>query len=272
MVALPALLILFTMVSNDLEDVAQVVQLNGQVTVIHTHDAQDVVPLDLGVKLHQQDKVSTLSNSWVRLLMNDGSVLDLGPDTSISIETFHKNPDARISVRLRTWIGRLWAHVRPREDPDFVITTANAVAGVRGTSFIVDASDPDVSTITTATGHVNLTPGYLLGDAEPVDVFSMQAATVQGTAWPPTIAPVSPETLRDLRAALTPRPGLDSSSQYERLGRVESQGSLQGGGLHGATMPLQTTPTATPGTVAPPLNLDQGARNARINATIQFNN
>lgn len=271
MVAVHALVMLLTVAPVE-EDVAQVVQMSGQVSVVHTHEAQDAVPLDLGAKVHQQDKISTQSNSLVRLLMNDGSVLDLGPDTSISIETFRKQSETRFAVRLRTWIGRMWAHVPPREDgdPDFVVTTSNAVAGVRGTSFVVDASDPETTTITTATGHVSISPGYLLGDAQPTEIFAMQAAAVQGTSWPPTIAPVNPAALRDLRASLTPPPVLDNATQYERMERVEGQTPMQGS-PHGASLPLQVLPTALPGAVAPPINLDLGARTTRINATIQFN-
>lgn len=78
-----------------------------------------------------------------QLRFASGSIVRLGPDTTVALKTLEHNRPAgtrRESVRLK--VGRLWARVTSLfgDDAAFELETPNAVAGVRGTSFLAETS------------------------------------------------------------------------------------------------------------------------------------
>jgi hypothetical protein len=96
-----------------------------------------------GGSLREGDEVETRKRTRIELTLADGSVVRLGPLSRARLEkaAFGRAPDDR-KVSARLLVGNLWANVAHAVGGDsrFEVKTDNAVAGVRGTTFRVDAS------------------------------------------------------------------------------------------------------------------------------------
>jgi hypothetical protein len=92
------------------------------------------------------ERLRTGRNGTASLTLKDGTVLTLGPDTSVDLTQFNFNTTTQegslgldlLQGTLRVVTGLL-AKVNPER---FRISTPTAVVGVRGTDFIVEARLP----------------------------------------------------------------------------------------------------------------------------------
>jgi hypothetical protein len=99
--------------------------------------------LAVGSPVYQGDAIETARRTRVELRLADASVLRLAPLSRVDLDAaaFGRGPDDRkVSAKLR--VGNVWAHVTKAlgGEARFEVKTENAVAGVRGTTFRVDAS------------------------------------------------------------------------------------------------------------------------------------
>ena len=93
------------------------------------------------------------SRDGMRIELLHGAIVQLGPDTSMTIGAH--SPGRRTTVRL--WLGRLWAKVTSGLGRDgFEVRTDNAVAGVRGTSFKVETDPSGGTNVEVFEGEVEL--------------------------------------------------------------------------------------------------------------------
>lgn len=105
-----------------------VVSLDGTVT-----EAKQLLPLVQG------DKITTGPSSYVKLLMQDDSVFQVGPNSEFALEDFKfKTKNERTAVynlakgQLRSW----FVHKSP--DKTLTIKTPTASMGIRGTEILTD--------------------------------------------------------------------------------------------------------------------------------------
>lgn len=99
--------------------------------------------LAAGAAVYEGDVLSTARRTRLEVKLRDGSYVRLGPASRALLEVavFGKGPsDRKVSARLA--VGNAWAKVAHAVGGDarFEIQTENAVAGVRGTTFRVDAA------------------------------------------------------------------------------------------------------------------------------------
>jgi len=95
-------------------------------------------PLQQGAPLHEGDVVQTGVASRAEISMSDGSTLRLGEKTRLELRVA---PPTGEAFAARLWLGAVWAKVHKLlEEQSFQIETENAVAGVRGTEFLVETS------------------------------------------------------------------------------------------------------------------------------------
>ncbi len=96
-----------------------------------------------GSALSEGDQVETGKRTRLELTLADGSAVRMGPLSRARLETaaFGRSPEDR-KVSARLLIGNLWASVARAVGGEsrFEVRTENAVAGVRGTTFRVDAA------------------------------------------------------------------------------------------------------------------------------------
>lgn len=108
-----------------------------------------------GAEVQANDLVRTDDHGRVRVKLLDQSVLSIGVKSQLRIVR-HDSTSRQTSVELN--FGRLRAQVAKitRAGGRFEVRTPTAVAGVIGTDFGVDASDPDVTRFICISGSVQL--------------------------------------------------------------------------------------------------------------------
>ena len=98
--------------------------------------------LAVGSAVREGDVVETRRRTRLEIALADGSLFRLGPGSRATLETaaFGSPGDRKVSARLA--LGAVWANVARAVGGEsrFEVRTANAVAGVRGTTFRVDAA------------------------------------------------------------------------------------------------------------------------------------
>ena len=96
-----------------------------------------------GSALREGDRIDTGKRTRLELTLADGSVVRLGPLSRATLERarFGSTPEDR-TFSARLFVGAVWANVAKAVagDARFEVRTENAVAGVRGTTFRVDAA------------------------------------------------------------------------------------------------------------------------------------
>lgn len=87
------------------------------------------------------DEVSTAAASRLELTLADKSVVRLGPSSKMLVKEAAFGADGQKKFSTKLLLGKLWARVLSTlgGESHFDVETDNAVAGVRGTTFRVDA-------------------------------------------------------------------------------------------------------------------------------------
>lgn len=120
--------------------------------------------LNVGDEVHQQERIETDSTGKAQILFNNGNILNLTPNTEIIIseatETSAKSENKKMVLDLLK--GRVRNQVKQKYDGTqsyYRVRTGAAVAGVRGTDFVVslveDAKEVSAK-IETVEGEVEL--------------------------------------------------------------------------------------------------------------------
>jgi len=97
-----------------------------------------------GSRVQQGDLVETGDDARLELRLPDASALRLGPRARLALAAAHfEQGPARRQLSVKLFFGKVWAKVTSVAGGDqrFQIETENAVAGVRGTAFRVDAHE-----------------------------------------------------------------------------------------------------------------------------------
>ncbi|HET6436654.1 MAG TPA: FecR family protein [Anaeromyxobacter sp.] len=140
---------------------AKVTFLDGEATRTAEGKSERLGP---GSALLEGDEVETQRRTRLELTLGDGSVVRLGPLSRARLETaaFGKTPQER-KVSARLLIGNVWANVARAVGGDsrFEVKTENAVAGVRGTTFRVDAAHDKSVVVRVYSGTVAVNGGGL---------------------------------------------------------------------------------------------------------------
>jgi hypothetical protein len=95
------------------------------------------------------ERLSTGRSGAASLVLKDGTVLTLGPDTTVDLSQFQfdtTTQEGSFGLDLLQGSLRVITGLLAKINPDrFRITTPTAVVGVRGTDFIVEAEDASAS-------------------------------------------------------------------------------------------------------------------------------
>lgn len=101
-------------------------------------------PLAVGHAVGEGDTLSTGQDARLELKFADQSVLRIGPSAKLQLTGAHfgQGPEKR-KMTAKLFFGNIWAKVTSivSGDQKFQVETENAVAGVRGTTFRVDARE-----------------------------------------------------------------------------------------------------------------------------------
>lgn len=170
------------------------------------------VELTRGVRVYAGDLIQTGADSSVRLMLNDKSVIDIGANTELSLESFKRAKKVRRDS-LRLIVGRVWARVTALfgAGSSFEVDTETAVAGVRGTEFIIEVDRDGKTTVSVIDGSVELASrvsdlAELLGP--------MMAGSFDGGDRI-IVETVDVRRLAKMRADVSPRPQLAASDRQQ---------------------------------------------------------
>ena len=154
----------------------------------------------VGMEVFEGDKLITGDKSRLKVLFSDDVILALGSQTEVAVEKhlFDPKSGARstrldlIKGQLRSLVQKMVAGSRA----DFVVKTTNAVAGVRGTEFVLVADEKETK-LYTYSGEVELAGG----SGERVLVAAGQGSDVGGEGEAQKPEAVAAVVLKQLRQA-----------------------------------------------------------------------
>ena len=113
--------------------------VQGEVTVVRGNVRSAAV---VGGPLMATDRVLTGAKSAAAVTLKDGTVLALGPDSSVDLASFRFHPTTQggnMLVNLARGTLRVVTGIIAKGQPEQVkVTTPTTVIGVRGTDFIVE--------------------------------------------------------------------------------------------------------------------------------------
>jgi len=113
--------------------------------------------LKKGDRLIKEHEVKVASRSRLEIRFPDGTVMRFAEKTHLKMNelAFNKKTDSK-NVKVRLAVGKLWANVRKLTTSDSAVEvrTSNAVAGVRGTVYRVNAEEDKSALIKVYDGAV----------------------------------------------------------------------------------------------------------------------
>ena len=188
--------------------------VKGDVQVIGAKDHQ-THPARAGARVFAGDSIQTGHDSRAKVTMVDSNVLNISPDTKMQIEKYEFNPTQnKKNVILSVDYGKLRSTVNQKYDGEenkYHVKTPSAVAGVRGTDFLVSFDKASQSSqVVTFRGQVEVgssvdSVGHIVA---PVKVNPGQATSAAAGRAPSIPALLPPQQLNNLNQNTTS----DSSS------------------------------------------------------------
>lgn len=99
------------------------------------------VALAVDAEVVEGDTLETGAESKLEIELEDGSIARLDQKSKLVVDSIAKGPETSWKVKLSLVLGQVWAKVTRKvgEDAGFEVHTERAVAGVRGTEFLVSA-------------------------------------------------------------------------------------------------------------------------------------
>jgi hypothetical protein len=123
-------------------EVGQVKIVKGQVTLERKGQSQ---PVTVGMLLEAADILKTGVDGAVGITMRDNSLLSAGPQSVLALERFEFDPTTsagRFEAQLqRGTLAVVSGRIAKQSPQAMTVRTPSAVLGVRGTEFVVAASE-----------------------------------------------------------------------------------------------------------------------------------
>lgn len=118
----------------------------------------DKMKIVQGTRVHEKDQIQTLLRGHVKIVFDDGNVANIKPSSKIIVQEYSMGKDKRALLNLIK--GKVRSKVKQKyEGSDtsyFRVKTKSAVAGVRGTDFVVEYTSKDrlITKVSTLEGEV----------------------------------------------------------------------------------------------------------------------
>lgn len=150
----------------------------------------------MGDKVYAKDIIIAGKDSRAKIVMVDKNVLNISPDSKIEIQTYVFKPEEnKKNVVLNVLYGKVRSSVEQKYDGEknkFHVKTPSAVAGVRGTDFLVSFNQSNQSSqIVTFSGQVQVGSGVGASGQIQNPVFVMPGQTTTASPNTPPAAPVA---------------------------------------------------------------------------------
>jgi hypothetical protein len=147
---------------------SKLIQVEGQVSLIKNGN---VSKAGLGTVVTTDDQIKTGSDSRAKIQIGDGAVVCVEANSSVKVRDLFKDPvtgQEKTKVEFQSGKSMLSITKKLSAQDTFDVMTPSAVAGVRGTEFLVDAEDPAASKIAVTKGAVVVRKRIAALDDAPV--------------------------------------------------------------------------------------------------------
>lgn len=200
--------------------------------VIRSQPQAQTLPVQTGMTVQWGDKIETERGGRVRVRLTDGSVLNVGSQSSLIIQ---KHDAQEQNTELDLLYGRIRTNATRIVKPagQFKVKTRAATAGVVGTEKYVEASDASTTVIALGGGNVSVTSNdarypdaVLLVPGETVTMEVGRPPQAKRAATAEEMSRAASETESDPVVQITPNQAAPGS-------RLEA--TITGGGLESAT-------------------------------------
>lgn len=138
-----------------------------EVGAIHTVMGEAIIRLPSGeemkvvkgTRVHEKDTIKTRNRGHVKILFDDGNVANIKPASEVIVQEYSMGKDKRALLNLIK--GKVRSKVKQKyegsETSYFKVRTKSAVAGVRGTDFVVEYSENErlITKVSTLEGKVD---------------------------------------------------------------------------------------------------------------------
>ena len=103
------------------------------------------VPLAAGTRVNQGDRIVTNADGYLGITMRDDTLLTLGPGSVLALDTFGFDPKTHegsfLASLTKGVLSVVTGLIAKRSPESFVVKTRISTMGVRGTEFIIEASE-----------------------------------------------------------------------------------------------------------------------------------
>ncbi|MDF3818662.1 lipoprotein LipL45 [Leptospira sp. 96542] len=136
---------------------AVVVFAVGESRILHADKTEEKA--QLGASLRTGDNVVTGDNGKVDIQFPDGSSVRISPKSVIDFSKLSQDGAGTTDTQIALVSGKVFAKVnKAKKEDNFTVVTPTAIAGVRGTSFIVEAADGKPAKVKVMDGAVAFSP------------------------------------------------------------------------------------------------------------------
>ncbi|MFW5640148.1 MAG: FecR family protein [Thermodesulfobacteriota bacterium] len=225
--------------------IGEVQLVQGEVAVFHADEPETGYQVTSGIPLFKGDILVTGKKGKVSLKLNDGSILTLATETRLVLNESIYDPEEsenRSSFiglgvgKIRCWVQKLTGFRRS----EFQVKTKTAIVGVRGSDFIVEATDDYTRVTTLDDTRLEVVSRYgLCEDFQDLDEEKLQDCIVMSTtledfeqtliednALPTEIESILPEEIEMLKEDFIIRPNDDTLTRKEP-GEPEMEGGIR---------------------------------------------
>ena len=181
--------------------VGRVQTVKGEAVIIHAEGKEGYFAKP-GLSLYPGDTINTRKDGHIRLALNDESIMVLAPNTSLTIDKSVYDPDRQTRSSFSDMArGKAWFLIKKLgtfKRSEFKVKTQTAIAGVRGSEFIISADA--ARSVITAVKETRLEVAFLAApEVPPLIITDMEQTTVVKGA---KTAPVVTISMAQLRAIL----------------------------------------------------------------------
>lgn len=184
-------------------EIGKVLSVHDNVILIHTDD-DSWYKAEKDLPVFEKDTVNTQEKGRIEILLNDGSALILGPGTKL--ELTKSAYDSKMKTR-SSFINMVMGKARfivtkltNFKSSDFRVKTKTAVAGVRGSDFVVTAKS-GVTEIS-ALAKTSLEVTNTLWPDKVTILSDYEKTTVQQDAPPTSVEKIPPDEIKQIQNEL----------------------------------------------------------------------
>lgn len=162
------LLLLISICSLLLANIGEVTALQGSADLLRQ---TKTIKIAKGLQIQEGDTVDTKNNSKVQIILNDDTVVTIGPHSHYQFDTFKEGATPEVNMQIsrgffKTVTGKI-GKIAPER---FKIKTKAATIGIRGTQFMAYIGDKDEKigcikgkiSISTSTGTFEVIAGQMI--------------------------------------------------------------------------------------------------------------